>query len=174
MHADPELGREGAFCDLAIDGGPGQAGSVEDGVQADDTIWVGHGFIASCWMFLIQTERRELLAQERPAHRRSRAWNGRQIGYVSETETASPGDVDAVTISQLRTESAARLHPNTQFGIAVGKDGFQLRIALQALGHLAHLRACRAVVGHRARPAVRQAGPIKVLPALHELRGPAL
>lgn len=52
MHADPELGGECTLGDLAIDGGPGQAGSVEDCVQADDTVWLGHGMSGSCWLFL--------------------------------------------------------------------------------------------------------------------------
>ena len=36
------LRRESAFLDLAIDGRAGQAGAVEDGFEADDTVWFGH------------------------------------------------------------------------------------------------------------------------------------
>ena len=48
VDADFELGRERALSDLAVDGGPGQAGSGKDGVQADDAIWCGHGSAAFC------------------------------------------------------------------------------------------------------------------------------
>ena len=38
VDADPDLSRECALCDLAVDGGPGQASTIEDGFQADDTV----------------------------------------------------------------------------------------------------------------------------------------
>jgi hypothetical protein len=41
--ADRYLARECAFGDLAIDGGAGQSGAIEDGFKADDTVRVGHG-----------------------------------------------------------------------------------------------------------------------------------
>src|SRR3546814_16302823 len=44
--ADFALGRERAFGDLAIAGGPGQAGAGEDGPGAGDTVWLGHGWPA--------------------------------------------------------------------------------------------------------------------------------
>lgn len=47
-----DLAWEGAFGDLAIDGGPGQTGAGQDGFQADDPVWFGHGHVASCWLFL--------------------------------------------------------------------------------------------------------------------------
>jgi hypothetical protein len=53
MDADFDLGGERALCDLAIDGGAGQTSADEDGAQADDTIWLVHGRVASCWSFLI-------------------------------------------------------------------------------------------------------------------------
>lgn len=48
VDADPDLGRERAFGDLAVDGGPGQAGPAENGFQANDTVWFGHGCAVSC------------------------------------------------------------------------------------------------------------------------------
>ncbi|CEJ86420.1 conserved hypothetical protein [Hyphomicrobium sp. GJ21] len=54
--ADLELGRKRALGDLAVDGGPGQAGAVADGVKADDTVWLAHGNNASCWLFLTVSE----------------------------------------------------------------------------------------------------------------------
>src|SRR5260370_2364055 len=52
VDADFELSREGAFSDLAVDGGPGQPGPGEAGLKTDDTIWFVHGRAASCWLFL--------------------------------------------------------------------------------------------------------------------------
>lgn len=46
--ADLELSREGAFGDLAVDGGAGQSGPGEDSFQADDTVWLAHGLAAFC------------------------------------------------------------------------------------------------------------------------------
>lgn len=52
VDADPDLRRKRAFGDFAIDGGPGQARPDKDGVQADDTVWCGHGCAASYRLFL--------------------------------------------------------------------------------------------------------------------------
>src|SRR5690606_30247411 len=57
--ADPELSREGAFRDLAVDGGPRQAGAGENRFQADDTVWLAHGRTALCWLFLTIAETSE-------------------------------------------------------------------------------------------------------------------
>jgi hypothetical protein len=38
LDADPDLGWERAFGDLAVDGGPGQHGPRKDGFQADETV----------------------------------------------------------------------------------------------------------------------------------------
>jgi hypothetical protein len=43
---------EGALGDLAIDCGSREAGSVEGGAQADDTVWPGDWVTGSCWLFL--------------------------------------------------------------------------------------------------------------------------
>jgi len=43
VDADPELGGERALGDLAVNGRPGQPAPGEDGFQADDTLWRGHG-----------------------------------------------------------------------------------------------------------------------------------
>src|SRR6516165_10381749 len=57
--ADFELSREGAFGDLAVDGGPGQPGPGKNGFQADDTVRFAHGRAASCWLFLTASETRQ-------------------------------------------------------------------------------------------------------------------
>jgi hypothetical protein len=49
VDADLELGRERALGDLAVEGGPGEAGSGEDGLEADDTVWLVHGRPGSGW-----------------------------------------------------------------------------------------------------------------------------
>ena len=51
--------RERALGDLAVDGGPGQAGPGENGFQADDTVWCEHGCAASCRVFLTTAETRQ-------------------------------------------------------------------------------------------------------------------
>lgn len=42
VDADPQLRRERPFGDFPIDGRAGQAGPVENGFEADDTVWFGH------------------------------------------------------------------------------------------------------------------------------------
>jgi len=49
--ADLELSREGAFGNLAVDGGPGQPGPREDGFQTDDPVWFAHGRAAPAGCF---------------------------------------------------------------------------------------------------------------------------
>ena len=39
MDADPDLRRERALGDFAVDGGPGQPGLGKNGFQADDTVF---------------------------------------------------------------------------------------------------------------------------------------
>ncbi|CAL74718.1 hypothetical protein BRADO0795 [Bradyrhizobium sp. ORS 278] len=53
------MSRERPLGDFAVDGGPGQPGSGEDGFQADDTVWFAHGRAASCWLFLTAAETRQ-------------------------------------------------------------------------------------------------------------------
>jgi hypothetical protein len=68
VDADFDLGRERALCDLAIDGGAGEAGADENGAQADDTVWLVHSRVASCWSLLIAPDsdrNRELLLCKR-------------------------------------------------------------------------------------------------------------
>src|SRR5271166_4056588 len=67
VDADPDLGRERTLGDLAIDSGPGQAGPGEDGVQADDTVWCGHGCAGSCQLSLTapDTHRTSAYARKR-------------------------------------------------------------------------------------------------------------
>src|SRR5690606_26334050 len=52
VDADPELGRECAFGDLAVDRGPGEARAGANGLHTDDAVWCGHGSVASCCWFL--------------------------------------------------------------------------------------------------------------------------
>src|SRR3954464_3031070 len=59
VDADPDLRRERALGNLAIDGGAGQPGSGEDGFQTDDPVWFAHGRAASCWLFLMASETRQ-------------------------------------------------------------------------------------------------------------------
>ena len=54
--ADSELSRERALADFAVDGGPGQPGPGEDGLQTDDTIWLSHGRAASGSLFVTVSE----------------------------------------------------------------------------------------------------------------------
>lgn len=54
--ADPELGRERALGDLAVERGSGQTGPGEDGFETDDTVWFSHGGDASHWRFLTAPE----------------------------------------------------------------------------------------------------------------------
>ena len=56
---------------------------------------------------------------------------------------------------------------------AVGEDGFQLRIAFEAFGHVAHRQARRPVAGHVAGLILPLAGLVELLPALHEAVGAA-
>lgn len=51
VSANPDLGWESAFGDLAIDSGPGQAGAIEGGLETDDPIRGGYGGVASCCLF---------------------------------------------------------------------------------------------------------------------------
>src|SRR5206468_611388 len=59
VDADPQLGGERALGDLAVDGGPGQAGPRENGFEADDTVWCGHGCAGSCRLFLTASGTRQ-------------------------------------------------------------------------------------------------------------------
>ena len=59
IDADPDLRRERALGDLAVDGGAGQAGSSQEGLQADDTVWFSHGWPTCYWLFLKTTETRQ-------------------------------------------------------------------------------------------------------------------
>jgi hypothetical protein len=59
VDADLNLRRERALGDLAVDGGPGQAGPSKDGFQTDDPVWFAHGRAASCWLPLTASEPRQ-------------------------------------------------------------------------------------------------------------------
>src|SRR5579872_3327791 len=57
--ANFQLSRERAVGDLAVDGGPGQPGPGENGLQTDDTLGFAHGRATSCWLFLTASETRQ-------------------------------------------------------------------------------------------------------------------
>src|SRR5579863_5724188 len=59
MDADPDLGRECALNDLAVNGGSRQPGPGKDSFQTDDTVGFAHGCAASCWLFLTASETRQ-------------------------------------------------------------------------------------------------------------------
>lgn len=44
--AELDLLRKRAFFHFAVDGRTGQAGAVEDGLEADDAVWFGHGRVS--------------------------------------------------------------------------------------------------------------------------------
>lgn len=46
--ADLELSGERALGNLAIDGGSGQPGPGQHGLEANDPVWLGHGNAGSC------------------------------------------------------------------------------------------------------------------------------
>lgn len=75
---------------------------------------------------------------------------------------------------QVRAESASGLHVDAMGRLAVGEDGFQLRIALEAFRHIAHGRPGGVIAGHVPRPILALAGLVEVLPPLHEAVGAAL
>jgi hypothetical protein len=85
VYADPDLGRERAFDDLAVDGGPGEASPSENGFQADDTVWCVHSCAASCRLFLTAPDPKEqtvMIVQEVSKRRRSVGYRRRKIGGV--------------------------------------------------------------------------------------------
>src|SRR5271154_230468 len=74
--ADFELGRERAFGDLTVDGGPGQSRPDKNGFQANDTVWVSHGHAASCSLLLTASETR----QDRALQARKGIYTSRYCG----------------------------------------------------------------------------------------------
>jgi hypothetical protein len=52
IDADLDLGWKGTLSNLAVDGGPGQPGSSQNGFQTDNALWFPHGRAASWWVFL--------------------------------------------------------------------------------------------------------------------------
>lgn len=56
----------------------------------------------------------------------------------SDPDPASPAKVDPVGKRELCTELAAGIVADPELALAAGEDRLQLRIALEALGHVAH------------------------------------
>ncbi len=52
VYAYLDLGWEGAFGDLSIEGRAGQAGPLKDGSEANDAVRLGHSWPASRWVLL--------------------------------------------------------------------------------------------------------------------------
>jgi hypothetical protein len=108
--ADFELGRERALGNFAVDGGPGQPGPSEDGLQADDTVWFAHGRVASCWLFLTASESRqdrEVQVCNRILHV-TVLW--RRVGGKSDSsnfDAPASAEVDTVSKGQFEAEPAA-------------------------------------------------------------------
>src|SRR6185437_13886173 len=69
---------------------------------------------------------------------------------------------------QFVAESAACFKRDAELPLAVGEDGFHLRIALEAPRHVAHRRARGPAAGHVARLILVLAGLLKFLPAFHK------
>ena len=91
----------------------------------------------------------------------------------SNSDAPASADVDAVSEGQFLAEPAARFERDAEIPLAVGEDGFQLRIAFEAFRHVAHRRARRLVAGHVARLILALAGVVELLPAFHEAVGAA-
>jgi hypothetical protein len=110
VDADPDLRWERAFGDLTVDGGAGQAGSSQDGLQADDTVWFSHGWPTCCWLFLRTAETRQdgrsgTCKKVRRGIGLRRRDGGEAAG--SETDAAASSEADAMDEGQLLAEPAA-------------------------------------------------------------------
>ncbi len=68
-------------------------------------------------------------------------------------------------------EAAARVERDAELLLAAGKDGFQLRIALQVLGHVAHCGARGLAARHVTGLILSLAGLVELLPAFHKAVG---
>jgi hypothetical protein len=92
---------------------------------------------------------------------------------ASNSDAPAAAKVDAVAEGEFESEPATRFERDAEFGLAVGEDGFQLRIAFEASRHVAHRRARRLLAGHVAGLILAPAGLVELLPALHEMIGAA-
>lgn len=72
---------------------------------------------------------------------------------------------------KFQPESVACFDLDAEVPLAVGEDGFKLRIVFEALRHVAHRRACGLVTGHVAKLILVLAGLAEFLPAFHEMVG---
>ncbi len=107
--ADFELGRERALGDLTVDGGSGQSRPDKNGFQANDTVWVSHGYAAFCSLLLTASETRQdrALQARKSILRIAVLWRsngGKSDG--SDSDAPASADVDAVGEGQFVTESA--------------------------------------------------------------------
>lgn len=68
-------------------------------------------------------------------------------------------------------KSAARVERDAEFALAVGEQGFELRIALQPVEHFAHLPTRRFGVHDLAALVLALAGLVQLLPAIDEAVG---
>lgn len=175
--ADFDLRREGALGNLAVNGGPRQAGPGEDGSQADDTVWLAHGCLDFCWLCLTAPEpdRTRIYRCARgscaPSQRGSPAAENR---IVLQSDAPASAKVDTVREGEFHSESAARFDHDAEVSLAAFEDGFKLRIAFKALRHVAHRRPRGLVTGHVARLVLVLAGAVEAPPTLHEAIGSVL
>ena len=75
---------------------------------------------------------------------------------------------------EFQPEAAARVDPDAEVSLVVGEDRFKLRIAFEALRHIAHRRPRGLVAGHVTRLILALAGLAEFSPAFHEAVGSAL
>src|SRR5579864_2963423 len=118
-------------------------------------------------MLLMQTQQVVTATQEHFAHRRTMAFKRRKQDG-SNSEAPSSAKIDAVGESQFLAEPAARFKGDAELPLAVGEDGFHLRIAFEASRHVAHRRARGPAARHVARLILVLAGLLELLPACHK------
>ncbi len=93
------------------------------------------------------------------------------------SRSPAPAKIDAGMEGDLLGELAAVVEVDAEFVFPVHQQGFQLRVAVQAVEHFAHLPACRldSLMSpfSYCRLLASLAGLIELLPALHEPIGMA-
>lgn len=83
-------------------------------------------------------------------------------------------EVDAVAPGEFATQTATGLGADAQFLLTRSEQGFELRVALQAPRHVAHLDAGGLVAGVIAVAVLALTLLVELLPALDKLTGAAL
>jgi hypothetical protein len=145
VDADADLGGEGTLGDLAVDRGPGQAGAGEDGFETDDTVLLMHGWSGSGWWPLAAADTDRTRRCVGASALGASSQNGAAAAAdrrASASEALLPAEVEAVTEGKLLPELHRRIqiHADAELPLAALQQGFHLRIALEAPGHVAHRR----------------------------------